>query len=72
MEGIKKLTVITKSVKEQTQELIDNFTHLIGEAEKRRLSAGNKFEYYKFEFADGEKNAYEDASKKLTKIMNNM
>jgi len=72
MEGIKKLTVIAKTLKEQTQELIDNFTHLIEEAEKRRSSASKKFEYYKFEFADGEKNAYEDASKKLTKILSNM
>jgi hypothetical protein len=59
------LTESTKTAKEITQELIDSFTELAEDAEKRRATAGSKFEYYKFEYADGEKHAYQDAAKKL-------
>ncbi len=59
------MTESTKTEKEVLQELIDNFTQLAEEAEKRRKTAGTKFEYYKYEFADGEKHAYQDAAKIL-------
>ena len=65
LEEINKLTESTKTAKDITQELIDNFTVLAEEAEKRRATAGAKFEYYKLEYADGEKHAYQDAAKKL-------
>ena len=32
-------------------------------------TAGTKSEYYKFEFADGEKHAYQDATKKLRTVL---
>jgi hypothetical protein len=51
------------------QELIDNFTQLAEEAEKRRKLASAKCENYKLEFADGEKHAYEDAAKKLKTVL---
>lgn len=51
------------------QELIDNFTQLAEEAEKRRKLASAKCENYKLEFADGEKHAYEDAVKKLKTVL---
>ncbi|MDA0691546.1 MAG: hypothetical protein O3A78_06565 [Nitrospinae bacterium] len=51
------------------QELIDNFTQLAEEAEKRRKFASSKCENYKLEFADGEKHAYEDAAKKLKTVL---
>jgi len=51
------------------QELIDNFTQLAEEAEKRRKLASSKCENYKLEFADGEKHAYEDAAKKLKTVL---
>ncbi len=59
------MTELLKTGKEILQELINDFTRLAGEAEKRRKSASEKFEYYKFEFADGEKRANENAAKKL-------
>ena len=55
-----------KTAKEIMQELLNDFTRLAEEAEKRRKSASEKFEYYKFEFADGEKRANENAVKKMT------
>jgi len=38
---------------------------LAEEAENRRKSASAIWDNYKLEFADGEKQAYEDAAKKL-------
>ena len=72
MEGIKKLTESSKTVKEIMQELIDDFTQLAEEADKRRKTAGPKVDYYKFEFADGEKHANEDAAKKLKTVLDKM
>ncbi len=72
MEGIKKLTESSKTVKEIMQELIDDFTQLAEEADKRRKTAGAKLDYYKFEFADGEKHANEDAAKKLKTVLDKM
>ena len=69
MEDINKLTESTKTAKEITQELIDNFTESAEDAENRRATAGSKFEYYKLEFADGEKHAYQDAAKKLKTVL---
>jgi thiamine pyrophosphate-dependent acetolactate synthase large subunit-like protein len=63
------MTIPLDAVKEALQELIDNFTQLAEEAEKRRKTAGSKSEYYKFEFADGEKNAYQEAIKKLRTVL---
>lgn len=54
------------------QELIDNFTQLAEEAENRRKTASIKFDYYKYEFADGEKHGYEDAAKKLKTALDKM
>lgn len=63
------MTIPLDALKEDLQELIDNFTQLAEEAEKRRKTAGSKSEYYKFEFADGEKNAYQEATKKLRTVL---
>lgn len=60
------MTATLKTAKEIMQELLKEFTRLAEEAEKRRKSASDKFEYYKFEFADGEKRANENVVKKLT------
>ena len=60
----------SKTVIELIQELSDNFTQLAEDAEKRRKSASDKSDYYRFEFADGEKQAYQDSAKKLTVILN--
>lgn len=68
----KKMTEAAKTEKEIFQDLIATFTLLSEEAEKRRKSASAKFEYYKFEFADGEKHAYEDAAKKLKSVVDKM
>ncbi len=72
MEGIKKLTESSKTVKEIMQELIDDFTQLAEEAEKRRHAADAKSDYYKSEFADGEKHANEEAAKKLKTVLDKM
>lgn len=66
------MTESTKTVKEIIQGLIDNFAQLSQEAEQRRATAGTKFEYYKSEFADGEKHANEDAAKKLKVVLDKM
>ena len=66
------MTESTKTVKEVVQGLMDSFTQLGLEAEQRRATAGNKFEYYKSEFADGEKHANEEAAKKLKVILDKM
>ena len=63
------MTESTKTINELVQELNDKFTQLADEAEKRRKTAGVNFEYYKFEFADGEKHAYQDAATKLKKVL---
>ena len=62
----------SKTAKELMQELSDNFTLLAEEAEKRRKTASEKSDYYRFEFADGEKQAYQDSAKKLTAILDKM
>lgn len=51
------------------QELIDNFNKSTEEAEGRRKAASAKNENYKIEYSEGEKQAYEDAAKQLTKAL---
>jgi len=63
------LTESTKSGNEIIQELIDSLTQLAEEAEKRRKAASAKWEIYKIEYSNGEKNAYEDAAKKLKMVL---
>jgi len=63
------LTESTKSGNEIIQELIDSLTQLAEEAEKRRKAASAKWELYKIEYSNGEKNAYEDAAKKLKMVL---
>jgi hypothetical protein len=57
------------AAKDVLQEVIDNFNKAIEDAEKSRLAASAKNENYKFEFAAGQKHAYEDAAKQLTKAL---
>jgi hypothetical protein len=66
------LTESSKTAKEIIQELIEDLTQLAEEAEKSRKSASAKCEYYKLEFADGEKHAYEDSAKKLKTVLDKM
>ena len=63
------MTEATKTAKEVLQELIDNFNKSIEEAEVRRKSSSAKNDNYKIEYAEGEKHAYEDAAKQLTKSL---
>jgi hypothetical protein len=63
------LTETTKSGNEIIQGLIDSLTQLAEEAEKRRKDASAKWEIYKVEYSNGEKNAYEDAAKKLKTVL---
>jgi len=63
------LTESTKSGNEIIQELIDSLTQLAEEAEKSRKAASAKWEIYKIEYSNGEKNAYEDAAKKLKMVL---
>ncbi len=63
------MTESTKSGNEIIQELIDSLTQLAEEAEKRRKAASAKWEIYKIEYSNGEKNAYEDAAKKLKMVL---
>jgi hypothetical protein len=63
------LTELTITAKEVLQELIDNFNKSIEEAEVHRKFASAKNENYKIEYAEGEKHAYEDAAKLLTKAL---
>ncbi len=58
-----------KTTKEIVQDLFDEFGLLAEEAEKRRKAASARFEYYKLEFANGEKLANENAAKKLKSIL---
>ena len=48
---------------------MEKFTELAQQADIRRKTAGKTFDYYKFEFADGEKHAYTEAAKKLKSII---
>ena len=63
------MTESTKSGNEIIQELIDSLTQLAEEAEKSRKAASAKWEIYKTEYSKGEKNAYEDAAKKLKMVL---
>ena len=63
------MTELTITAKEVLQELIGNLNNSIEEAEARRKSASAKNENYKMEYAEGEKHAYEDAAKQLTKAL---
>ena len=63
------MTESTKSGNEIIQDLIDSLTQLAEEAEKRRKAASAKWEIYKVEYSNGEKNAYEDAAKKLKMVL---
>ena len=63
------MTGLTITAKEVLQELIGNLNNSIEEAEVRRKSASAKNENYKMEYAEGEKHAYEDAAKQLTKAL---
>ncbi len=63
------MTELTITAKEVLQELIDNFNKSTEEAEGRRKAASAKNENYKIEYSEGEKHAYEDAAKQLTKVL---
>ena len=63
------MTELTITAKEVLQELIGNLNNSIEEAEVRRKSASAKNENYKMEYSEGEKHAYEDAAKQLTKAL---
>ncbi len=63
------MTESTKSGNEIIQELIDSLTQLAEEAEKSSKAASAKWEIYKIEYSNGEKNAYEDAAKKLKMVL---
>ena len=63
------MTELTITTKEVLQKLIGNLNNSIEEAEVRRKSASAKNENYKIEYAEGEKHAYEDAAKQLTKAL---
>ena len=51
------------------KELNNSLVQSIEEAEKRRKAASAKNENYKIEYCSGEKHAYEDAAKQLTKAL---
>ena len=63
------MTESTMTAKEVLQGLIDNFNKSIEEAEGRRKAASAKNENYKIEYSEGEKHAYEDGAKQLTKAL---
>jgi len=63
------MTELTITAKEVLQELIDNFNKSTEEAEGRRKATSAKNENYKIEYSEGEKHAYEDAAKQLTKVL---
>ena len=63
------MTELNITAKEVLQELIGNLNNSIEEAEVRRKSASAKNENYKLEYSEGEKHAYEDAAKQLTKAL---
>lgn len=66
------MTETTKTVKESLEELMEKFTKLSEEADARRKTAGKTFDYYKYEFADGEKHANAEAAKKINSILKSM
>ena len=66
------MTESTKTAKENLQELTEKFTELSEKADERRKSAGKTFDYYKFEYADGERHANAEAAKKLNSIISAM
>lgn len=55
----------TATAKQALQDIYDNLTQLIEDAENRRKSASAKNENYKVEYSEGEKNAYEEIAKKI-------
>ena len=63
------MTKLTITAKEVLQELIDKFNKSTEEAEVKRKLASAKTENYRLEYAAGEKHAYEDAAKQLTKAL---
>jgi len=63
------MTESTMTAKEVLQELIANFNKSTEDAEVRRKAASAKNENYKIEYSAGEKHAYEDAAKQLTKAL---
>ena len=63
------MTESTMTAKEVLQELIGNFNKSTEDAEVRRKAASAKNENYKIEYCSGEKHAYEDAAKQLTKAL---
>jgi hypothetical protein len=63
------MTESTMTAKEVLQELIDIFNKSTVDAEVRRKSASAKNENYKIEYSGGEKHAYEDVVKQLTKAL---
>jgi flagellar biosynthesis/type III secretory pathway protein FliH len=63
------MTDAQKEVSESIQELLNHLTQLADEAEKRRKLASAKCEYYKFEFADGEKHGLDEAIKKVKAVL---
>lgn len=64
------MTEITQSMESSLRGLIDDLTLSSEAAEARRKIAGPIFDYYKFEYAAGEKHAYDDAVKKLGSLCN--
>ena len=63
------MTESTMTAKEVLQELIANFNKATEAAEVRRKAASAKNENYKIEYSAGEKHAYDDAAKQLTKAL---
>lgn len=59
------MTEPEKTMNEVIKGLMDNFRILEEEAEKRRKTASAKFENYKYEYAEGERHAYEEVIKQL-------
>jgi len=66
------MTETSISVKEVLEELFATLTQAMEQAEQRRKIASTKCEYYKLEFADGEKHGYEEALKQLKVIRDKM
>lgn len=64
------MTEATQSIESSLKGLIDTLTVASEAAEARRKAAGPIFDYYKFEYAAGEKKAYDDAIKKVQSVCN--
>jgi hypothetical protein len=58
-----------KTTKDILQDLFDEFGQLVIDAENRRKTASERHEFYKLEFADGEKRANEYAARKLKSVL---